>query len=328
MRDVLKAYDSVEKAIAENQQELLDQIQEAESQGETISPSWLVEQKRYSDLLDQIHKAAADLSGASSSLTTAQEGAVLFGAATAERLTYIAAGGESVARAAGIVFNRLPQEQLLAAVGTTADGSPLSTLFQDLAGDRADQVRQTLLAGIGSGSSSTQIAKDLQTVADISRARAATIARTELHRAARVATIDSYRASGVVEGWYWVAACDRRTCAACWAMQGTLHPNDEEFGSHPSCRCYASPALKDFRTSPDQPDVRPVPATGADKFAALTEAEQREILGPTLYKQYADGDLDLSDMVHETSDPKWGTTRNAASIAQAAINAANRQTGK
>ena len=310
---MLRAYDATERRIQKKQAALVARIAEAERRNEPITATWLGEQERYRALIEQLQAAKDELAAtATPRLMDAQTGAVLSGAATAEKLAYLAAGGESVAKSAGIVFNRLPKNTLLAIVGATADGSPLSELFVKLAGDRAGDVRDTLIAGIGSGAVARKIERELQTVASISRARAATIARTELHRAQRTASVDSYQASGVVEGWYWNCACDVHSCPVCWAMHGTWHSLSEPFGSHPSCRCYVSPALKDFRKSPEEKDVRPKPVSGSERFARLTEDKQRQVLGQTRFELWKGGEAKLADFVHTENDPKWGIVRRVA----------------
>lgn len=74
--------------------------------------------------------------------------------------------------------------------------------------------------------------------------RALVIARTELIDASRAATNLSYVQSGVVVGWRWLCAMDRRTCPACWGMHNTtvMDPAQFQYG-HQQCRCTQVPIL-------------------------------------------------------------------------------------
>lgn len=304
-------------------------MQEAEDAGEPVTQTWLLTEARYEALLEQI-RAGGELAGtkAATATGTAQAGAVETAAAAAARWTAKSVGVGTVkqlAQVTGISWNALPADALKAVVGLAGDGSPLLDLFRSVSSDRADQVRDTLLAGIGRGASAREIATELQQISDVSAARARTIARTEVNRAARSATIDSYAQNPtLVSGWVWLSSADLRTCPACWAMHGTEHPLSEEFGSHPACRCCACPSLVDIRSSADQPDVRPKFEAGADKFADLDEADQKTILGPKMYGEFAAGRVSLADTVHITADPRWGITRTAASVSQALQSAASR----
>jgi len=63
---------------------------------------------------------------------------------------------------------------------------------------------------------------------------------------------------------------------------------------------------------------------GEDVFAALSDAEQLAILGPSKYALYSSGKITLKDLVHERHSAEWGTTRSVASRKQALASAAAR----
>jgi uncharacterized protein with gpF-like domain len=74
--------------------------------------------------------------------------------------------------------------------------------------------------------------------------RALVIARTELVDASRGATNLSYVQSGMVVGWRWLCAMDRRTCPACWGMHNTVVMDPSQFqNGHQQCRCAQVPVL-------------------------------------------------------------------------------------
>ncbi|MES2460270.1 MAG: phage minor head protein, partial [Armatimonadota bacterium] len=273
---------------------LLERIRDAQENGDTIGVSWLLQEERYSSLLQQITAQRDSYAPTAATATAAaQSAAVETAAKAAESWTYLSVGARGVKQAAavGVVWNKLPVDRLEAYVGLAGDGSPLRNLFTSVSTDRANDVRDILFSGIGSGESAKSIAARLQTVSDVSAARARLIARTEVNRAHRAAAIGSYaNNAGIIDGWIWKASCDSRTCTACWAMHGSWHANDEPFGSHPACRCSAVPSVRDLRTSPGQKDLRPKVELGPDRFEALSDAEKKEILGPALFKKYKAGE--------------------------------------
>lgn len=74
-----------------------------------------------------------------------------------------------------------------------------------------DQIRKALQEGFGEGMSIAQLSVKLEdTMAGISRARAATIARTEVVRSSNFSTVEAYRQTGVVERKQWVPTFDDR----------------------------------------------------------------------------------------------------------------------
>ena len=142
--------------------------------------------------------------------------------------------------------------------------------------------------------------------------RALLISRTETLRAYREATAQTYQANAdILEGWIWSSALDRRTCASCWAMHGSVHALDEKLDDHPNGRCAMAPLVK------GRPNR--IGAVGAERFATLSEADQRAILGPGMYEAWHDGQVSLvpgaaNSIVGRRDDAQWGTMRYARSL--------------
>jgi hypothetical protein len=98
-------------------------------------------------------------------------------------------------------------------------------------------------------------------------------------------------------------------------MHGTVHPLDEPFASHPNCRCQATPITKTwaelgFTGIPDLPEPEP----GSAVFARLSEAEQRQILGPGKLELFKAGKLELRDLVAVTNSRVWGKGRRERTL--------------
>lgn len=218
----------------------------------------------------------------------------------------------------GIVidWHRIDTAVVEVMLGMTQSDSPLHRLFVSVAVEGAKRAEQALVEGVLEGKNPRQITGAIRKALGISLHRALTIARTETLRAHREATRESYRRnSHIISGWIWHSACDKRTCAACWAMHGTIHRLDERLDDHPNGRCTMIPLTKTWEEIgseigidlSDVPDSRPTIETGEMMFERLTPNEQREILGPTRYQAWLDGKLDLADIVGRKRSKQWGT---------------------
>jgi len=119
----------------------------------------------------------------------------------------------------------------------------------------------------------------------------------------------SYRVNDdVVKGWIWNAACDERTCAACWAMHGTTHSLEEELQDHPNGRCARSPWVKTWAEMGFAGmDEKPPMASGEERFARLTPEQQDRILGKAGGAAYRGGAAKLSDFATTKTSTVWGT---------------------
>lgn len=324
VRQMEDALEVAEASIREKLEALVERMEQAAAASEPISDAWLFQETRYRALLDQVEASLAIL---------AREQAAPLGARQREAVTAATDHTETVSRAAlgdipegvSVNWNRLPLETLESFVGYSSDGSPLRELLDELGPDASKQVRDSLLRGIAEGKNPRQIARYAEDALGGNRNRALTIARTEVNRAARAATIRNYQENrDTVSGWIWLAALGTRTCAACWAMHGTEHSYSETLDDHPNGRCVAAPKVKSLAEivgDPDIPDTRPVIEPGPAQFAKLSKADQEEILGPGVYALFQAGKIDLSHMVVQTRDPRWGTMRRPATLAEAQANA-------
>lgn len=201
-------------------------------------------------------------------------------------------------------------------VATTQAGSPLADLFSGFGQEAAQKAEDALLAGVALGKNPREIAPDVQEALNISRNRALTISRQESLRCYKNSNTETYRANDdVCQSWRWTCALSVRTCAACIAMDGTLHPLSEDLESHVCCRCQPVPITRDWSdiladagidtSALDIPDTRPSLPTGADWLDSQSEAVQKQILGPR-YAGWKNGDFNLKDLVQHSHDPNWG----------------------
>lgn len=180
-----------------------------------------------------------------------------------------------------------------------------------LSDDAEKAMRTALRRGVAVGEHPEETARrmvaECRSVFDGGLTRAVTIARTEVIDAHRAVNRATERANAnVLTGWRWQADLTSRTCPACLAMSGTVHPTDEPGPlGHPRCRCARIPITRTWRDlgfDIDEPGRDP--KTGPEWFAAQPEATQRAILGDARYKRYQAG-TPLSDMVERVPSPDW-----------------------
>ena len=131
---------------------------------------------------------------------------------------------------------------------------------------------------------------------------AATITRTETADAYRATQAAADAAAGeIVTGWMWRATLSTRTCPACLAMHGTIHPPDEPGpNGHQRCRCTRVTLT---RTPPGAAPITLPDA--AEWFAGLTASEQRGILGPARWQAWSEGRYPITDWATRRETPGW-----------------------
>ena len=196
-------------------------------------------------------------------------------------------------------------------VGLTQTASPLHALLVAMGVDGAREAEDALVQNMLLGYNPRQTARELRKIFGGVLSRALTIARTEVLRAHRLATRESYRAnSDIVRGWMWHSSADQRTCGCCWAMHGTKHGLDEELDGHPNCRCAMIPIIKgvDFPVQP-----------GGEIFQEMSAAKQINVLGPAKWQAWQTGQITLDEdpltgIVGRKYSPVWGSMRYERSL--------------
>jgi HK97 family phage portal protein len=325
VRDITDAYTAAEKRILGKLSALNERVEAAREEGQEITPAWIEQQRRYFELLEQIENEFTQLGAVGERrLSAAQSQMASLAEVDARELAQRAAG--VAPPGISVEWNRLPGAAVENLVGFASDGSPLRDLFDAIGPSASQSVREVLAAGIAAGENPREIARGVKAALGVPRARAENIARTEVLRAYRETARQSYQAnSDLVTGWVWHAALSNETCPACWAMHGTKHPVDEKLDDHPQGRCVAVPITKSWAdiTGDDSiPDTRPQVVPGVEVFAGLPESEQKRIVGPEAYRLMQQGQIRLQDMVHQTSDARWGSMRRASTLQEAQAHAA------
>ncbi len=220
------------------------------------------------------------------------------------------------------VGTTLPTAATEVTFATTAHRETVGRVLQSMAPQMADLLRLELTRGIALGENPLQVAARMRRLAGVPLQRARTVARTESMRAFRGASQARFAASPVVTGWVWVAGLDGRTCGACYALHGTVHPDTDTMESHPNCRCAMAPLTE----GADVHQILGGP-TGAEAIGRMSPAELRSRFGPAKAKLLSDGTIQPADLVGVRTSPLWGRTRTEASVRQAVENARARGAG-
>lgn len=303
---MVRAYGQAWKRLSKLLLALTEQIGDAASKNEPISPAWLYRQERYARLMNEIERQIKRFAAtAEQSILREQRAAVRVALKNSADLV------RATAPEIGASFISLNVSAVENIVGFLSNGAPLTRLLDELPGDAGRRTAEALTEAVTLGYNPRKTAAKIRHTLGMTLTRALTIARTETLRSYREATHANYRANeDVVGGWYWAATLGPRTCAACIAMHGTFHSLDERLAAHVNCRCTQIPAIKG-RPSPIAQD-------GEQWFAAQPDAVKARILGTQVgFKAYQAGDLALTDLVGLQSSAVWGQAYHQLGVGRA-----------
>lgn len=292
--------------------QLTRQVAAQKASGEPVTKAWALE--RAQTLLALVGQAAADYA-------VSLNGAVT--AAQREAIALSISGAESTVRQLGIKAGwvAVNRDAVQAIVGMTSSG-PLEDLLRGFAQDAQEAVTDAIIDGVVQSENPRKTARlvalEIQRTLpdDLRRAyarqtllRSERIVRTETMRAYRIAGQQAWMQNpGIVHGWEWLSARSDRTCAYCWAMDGTEHPLGEPMATHPNCRCTQLPITRPLAPASVTPQVTPDQEAARARFDALPEKARVAILGKQGAAAYAAGDAKLDDWVETSYSPLWGMT--------------------
>lgn len=308
-RRITQTWVGVEERIRAEATALTEQIAERYKANDPVPITWLYQRDRLNRLLRQVH---AEVAAAVPDLHAEVTESVAWG----RDLAVIEAA--RLARDSRFA-NTINRRRVQTAARLTDDGVTRRVLDQ-LPQAVADRVEKAFVYSVALGQHPTRLAREVMAASGYGRARAQTIARTELHRAVRDASLQEWRGMlDIVAGWIWSSSLDGRTCPVCVAMHGSEHALDEPMATHANCRCVAVPLPRDVSAR------RPV-TPGPDQFEKWPEERQAAVVGPVRLRHIKRGDFTLTDLVQTTTHPLWGPGRTTASIRQATRHAEHRRT--
>lgn len=212
-------------------------------------------------------------------------------------------------RGVRLAFDRLGIEAAENVAALARAGKPLNVILARSYPAAVQAITDRLIDGIARGINPREVARRMRNDG-LSQGlnHILLVARDQANRAYRTATLEQYKASGVVRGYRRLSAKQARTCAACLALDGIFYPLDEPFIEHPQGRCTAIPAVEGFEPVQTK--------SGAEWFHQQDEAIQREILGAGRFEAWQDGLFDFLDVAKVVPNDIWGPSAQVKSLAE------------
>lgn len=127
------------------------------------------------------------------------------------------------------------------------------------------------------GETAPQIARRINNVSEVGLTRALTISRTETNEAYRAASREFYNEADIKK-YVWMSVLDVRTCSRCWFLHGKVFRINKKISAHSNCRCTLVGKLSNTKI-----------VSGAERFAALNDEYQRQIIGSKRWEMYKQG---------------------------------------
>ena len=315
---------------------LQKEYERAQAQGQDVGLNWLYQNQRLSDMQQLVARELARFSSYASGSVSAQQARVISESLRFNRDMTVLSLGEEYDAQSRFAVRSLNTDAITALVGATQRGSALDTLFRGIRAEGAQAAEDALVQGIVLGYNPRKIAPMIRDALGIQLNRALTISRTEVMRAQRIATAESYKANAdVIKGWRWQAALTGNTCPVCLSLHGSEHPITETMSSHPACRCTSTAIVKsweelgaeygvDFsgveKAGPSFADVAKKygitpeqqrtyanrKLSGEAYFRSLSAEEQRAILGPSKWLAWKDGKFGFDALSRKTYSAVWG----------------------
>ena len=275
---------------------LARELEERRLAGRPLTPGQLARMQRYRSLKAQTREQFAEYAEyADSEVVKQQQALAELGLSHASQAIQL-----SSPAGVGAYFDRLPVDAVQHMVGLSGEGKPIGNLLRRrMIGEDTSWARLTeaLLQGTARGWNPRKTAREMRDCLAEGLQKALVIARTEQLRVYRMAGVEQYKASGIVEGQKRLCAHDGRVCGACLGDDGTIYTLDEIIPDHPNGRCTSVPLVMGM--------PEPEWEVGAQWLATQDRDIQRSVLGP-LWEPWHDGQVDLRQLAVRTDHEIWG----------------------
>lgn len=199
----------------------------------------------------------------------------------------------------------------------------ITSTLKPLAPETYQVVRQELIRGVISGSNPRETARRMVARAEqrfngqLGLTRALAISRTEMLDASRAGgSLGRMQHADVLRGWEWHCELSTRSCPACIAQHGSLHPLDEPGPNDHVCgRCTGIPVTRSWaELGIEGPEPVSLSVNPETWFESQSVAVQTEILGPGRYDAWTQGIYPMSDWGRFQENPDWRTSLQTTNV--------------
>lgn len=300
MAVMTREWRGIEQRLVDTIDALARQVAELRDAGQPVTQAMLFRLDRYQRLLAQTRAEYARFADVAGDLIAGAQ-REWGGLALSHAAAQMGAGGAS------IQFTRLPTEAVEQMVGMLADGTPLRAWLTTNASDAQmiDRMTSALLDGTARGVNPRAVARQMRDGLSGGLNRALNTARTAQMGVYREATRQAYAQSGVVAQYQRLATRDNRTCMACLLDDGAVYDVGEVMPEHNQGRCTMVPVI----------EGRPLQwETGREWFTRQPVATQREMMGPSRYALWRNGQIELDQLITRRRDAVWGDALHTAPL--------------
>lgn len=216
----------------------------------------------------------------------------------------------------GVRFSQVAMDQIIAGVdivGTPAFTTKFGAFSEWHAAKIGEQIATAVSLGRNPRETAAIIANSGLPLQDALR-----ITRTTQVYAQRQGTRSTYERYDVSE-WIWSANIGNpRTCMACVAMHGTIHPVSEILNDHHNGRCAMIPVTPTWEALGFDGGGEPRYETGVEWFNRQDSGTQQRMMGKTLYDAYQRGEFEFhpDTVVGEYDNDIFGTMRRRKTNAE------------
>lgn len=277
---------------------------------ENATPAQVQRLKRYGALMEDIRQELGRFGTyARVEMTIAAREAIRMGEGNARILTAAQLGNAQLASQ----LNRLNPEAIERLLGFLSSDGALFKRLDKLSGWTAQQVADAILEGVALGKGPRATARLLSKTLMDGVTQHMGMALTDSLRMMRTVQLYSYREANrasyianddVVKGWIWFADV-AKACPACMAMHGTEHPLTERLDDHHNGGCAELPLVIGAKND--------IPS-GESVFRELSEAEQKQRMGPEKWQAWQDGKFDFSQLATTHTDDVYGEMKSVTSL--------------
>lgn len=303
-----RAYERLLPRLREENKKLIDAMNEAAVKGERITPQMLQDLQEFAGWVVRVETEMNDFATIlGSEMGDLSSGAITTGGNAARQLAEASAAIDGVV--IGGVWNRPDPASVRNAV-TYMDSPAMKKSLDKFGENAATSAADVVIAAVAQGKNPRATAALLEQWLPMPYSWAENMTRTVQIYSARTATHEAYRQNeSVITGWMWVSATDNRTCLSCWSKHGRVFPLSQSLNDHHRGRCTAVPIVRGtiwWKTYP----------TGPERFDALSEKEQIEIMGASMHEAWKKKEAAWDDFSRTYQNDIYGDMTRAASLAE------------